>query len=327
MNLQHFEYLLVLSEEKSFSRAADRLFMTQSALSQYVRKLEKQMNVILFDRKSGPVTPTPEGELYLEALKKTKQNLLEYEKQLADLTELRIGRLCIGTSSFRAANLLPTVIKEFQTQFPGVHLDIVTGDMKFIKEKLFSGEIDFSIENEDFENDYFHCESLYTETHYLALSKSHPFSEKIKDYALNYHDIGKESKRLFLSPALSLSSCPDLPFIGLKPENSFYACQQNIYKESGVKPYIVTSVDNIEMAFRWSEAGIAASLIPDSLIFHGNFSSHPAYYKLDVPSASQEIVFAVRKGCHISAATKKFLELLRTLIGYGTWGRKNIPLA
>lgn len=70
MNFQHFEYILILAEEKSFSKAADRLFMTQSALSQYVRKLEKQLNITLFDRKNGPVTPTPEGELYLEALKK-----------------------------------------------------------------------------------------------------------------------------------------------------------------------------------------------------------------------------------------------------------------
>lgn len=323
MKSQHFEYLLVLAEEKSFSRAASRLFMTQSALSQYVRKLEKQMNILLFDRKNGPVTPTPEGELYLEALRKTKQNMLEFEKQLSDLTELRIGRLSIGTSSFRAANLLPTVIKEFQTQYPGIKLDIVTGDLKQIKEKLFSGEIDFIIENQDFENDFFHYESLYTETHYLALSKHHPFSKKIIDYALSYDDIRYERKRLYHTPSLSLNTCQDLPFIGIKPENSFYPCHQNIYQESGLRPHIITSADNIEMAFQWSEAGIAAALIPDSLMLHGNFTNHPAYYKLDVPSASQEIVFAIREGCHVSSAAKKFLELLRTLIGYGTWGKND----
>lgn len=321
MNFDHFEYILTLAEEKSFSKAADRLFMTQSALSQYVRKLEKQMNITLFDRKNGPVTPTPEGELYLEALRKTKQNMLDFTKQLSDLTELRIGHLSIGTSSFRAANLFPTVIKEFQTRFPGIQLDIITGNIKWIKEKLFSGEIDFIIENKDFEKEFFHYESLYTETHYLALSKNHPLSETIKDFALDYNDIREEREHLFLTPALPLNTCPALPLIGVKPENSFYQCHKYIYNESGIQPNIVTTVDHIETAFRWCEAGIAAALIPDSLILHGNFINHPAYYKLDLQSASQEIVFAVRKGCHISAATKKFLEILRTLIGFGTWGQ------
>ena len=307
MNFQHFEYILILAEEKSFSKAADRLFMTQSALSQYVRKLEKQLNITLFDRKNGPVTPTPEGELYLEALKKTKQNMLDFTKQLSDLTGLRLGHLSIGTSSFRAANLFPTVIKEFQTRFPGIQLDIVTGNIKWIKEKLFSGEIDFVIENNHFE------------THYLALSKKHPLSETIKDFALDYNEIRDEQERLFLTPALPLSTCPDLPLIGVKPENSFYQCHKYIYTESGIQPNIVTTVDQIETAFRWCEAGIAAALIPDSLIHHGNFTNHPSYYKLNLLAASQEIVFAVRKGCHISAATKKFLEILRTLIGFGTW--------
>ncbi len=319
MNFQHFEYILILAEEKSFSKAADRLFMTQSALSQYVRKLEKQLNITLFDRKNGPVTPTPEGELYLEALKKTKQNMLDFTKQLSDLTELRLGHLSIGTSSFRAANLFPTVIKEFQTRFPGIQLDIVTGNIKWIKEKLFSGEIDFVIENNHFEKEFFHYENLYTETHYLALSKKHPLSETIKDFALDYNEIRDEQERLFLTPALPLSTCPDLPLIGVKPENSFYQCHKYIYTESGIQPNIVTTVDQIETAFRWCEAGIAAALIPDSLILHGNFTNHPSYYKLNLLAASQEIVFAVRKGCHISAATKKFLEILRTLIGFGTW--------
>lgn len=319
MNIPHLDYLLVLSEEKSFSKAADRLFLTQSALSQYVRKLEQQMNVTLFNRGNGPITPTPEGELYLEALRKTKTAMLEYEKQLSDLTDLRVGHLTIGTSSFRAANLLPTVILEFQKQFPGIQLDIITDNIKRIKELLLSGEIDFAIENDSFEKEFFHCENLYTETHYLTAAKDFPLPNAFAGYALEYTDISEESRRFFQAPAIPLSSFPDLPIIGVKPENSFYPCHRDIFHESAIKPHIVTTVDNIETAFRWSESGIAVALIPDSLILHGNFVRHPLYYKLDSLAASQDIVFAIRKGRHISAATKKFLEILRALIGFGTW--------
>ncbi len=319
MHIQNPEYLMILAEEKSFSKAADRLFMTQSALSQYVRKLEQQMNVTLFHRGSGLITPTPEGELYLDALRKNQKNIQEFENQLADLTNLRIGHLTIGTSPFRAANLLPTVIKEFQSQYPGIHLDIITDNMKRIKDRLLSGEVDFAIENDYFEKDLFHCENLYTETHYLAMSEDFPIPETMKPSALAYADFAEESPRFFQTPPILLSSCPQLPLIDVKAENSFYPCHQNIFRESGIRPNIVTTVNDIETAFRWSEAGIAAALVPDSLILHGNFIRHPLYYKLDLQAASQEIVFAVRKARHLSAATKKFLEILRTLIGFGTW--------
>ncbi len=322
MNMSHIEYILVLAKEKNFSKAADQLYMTQSALSQYVRKQEQQLGITLFNRGNGPITLTPEGELYVKALQHVKMDMLDFQRQLADLTELRTGKLVIGTSVFRATNLLPKVIKEFTETYPGIELEIITDNMNRLKTGLASGKIDFCIENDTFDDSLFHCETLFTETHYLAVPHDHPLLRILDGDSLTAEDIGNETPAFFSAKPVSLSQCEAYHMIGVKRGSSFYKCHAEMLQEAGYKPHHTTSVDNIETAFRWVDTGIAIALIPDSLILHGGFKSHPHYYKLDLIHASQNIVFAMRNGRYLSAAAKKFLELLRTLIGFGTW---NMP--
>ncbi len=319
MNMQQIEYILVLAEEKSFSKAAERLFMTQSALSQYVRKLEQQLGTPLLNRGNGPITLTPEGELYVEAMKRVKTDLLDFHQQLADLTELRTGRLVIGTSAFRATNLLPRIIKEFTSSYPGISLEIVTGNISQLKEQLLAGDLDFCIENDSFEKDLFHCESLFTETHYLAIPKDHPLNKDLTGDSLTAEDIAGETMNFFKAKPTTLAPFATAPIISVKPTNSFYKCHKDIFKEAECKPQNTTLVDNIETAFRWAETGIAPAIIPDSVILHSNYKNHPNYYKLDLIHANQDIVLAMRNGRYVSMAAKKFLDILRMLIGFGTW--------
>lgn len=322
MNIQSIDYILVLAREKNFSKAAKQLFMTQSALSQYIRKQEQQLGITLFNREGGPITLTPEGELYVQALKNVQRDMLDFQRQLVDLSELRMGKLVIGTSPFRATNLLPKVIKEFIEAYPGIELEIITDNMHRLKSGLSAGKIDFCIENDYFEDNLFHCETLFTEAHYLAVPKEHPLNNTLGENALTANDIGNETEKFFTAAPVSLKQCEHVNMIGVKPENSFYKCHSDILQEAEIKPHLITSIDNIETAFRWVEAGIAIAIIPDSLILQGGFKNHPNYYKLDFIHAQQNIVFATKNGQHISGAAKKFLEILRTLIGYGTW---NIP--
>ncbi len=322
MNMQHIEYILTLAREKNFSKAAEQLFMTQSALSQYVRKKEQQLRITIFNRGNGPITLTPEGELYVKALQKVKQDYVNFQRQLTDLTELRTGKLVIGTSSFRATHLLPKVIKEFISTYPGVELEIVTDNVNRLKASLESGKIDFCIENDYFEKNLFHCETLFTEAHYLAVPKEHPLNDALGSNALTAEDIGNETHAFFQAAPASLDQCEHVQLIGVKPGNCFYKCHSDILREASFTPKYISTVDNIETAFRWADEGIAVAIIPDSLIFHGGFKSHLNYYKLDYIHAMQNIVFAMRIGRDVSAATKRFLEMLRKLIGYGTW---NIP--
>ena len=111
---QQIEYVLTLAEEKSFSKAAQKLYVTQPSLSQFIKNLEKELRVPIFDRSTSPIRLTPAGEAFVNAARKIKAIEDELNQQIADLTNLNTGDLRIGTSPFRASCLLPKSIAKFQ---------------------------------------------------------------------------------------------------------------------------------------------------------------------------------------------------------------------
>ena len=111
------EYMLVLAQERSFSKAAKLLCVTQPSLSQLILNLEGQLDVQLFDRSTSPIRLTQAGEIFVDAALKMKLEENNMLKRLSDLQELKTGTLKIGTSPFRASCLLSKSIAEFQKQF------------------------------------------------------------------------------------------------------------------------------------------------------------------------------------------------------------------
>lgn len=89
MDLKEFEYVLAINEDKSFSKAAKRLFISQPSLSQYINRLENQLGVTLFDRNTIPLTLTYEGELYIEAMQNIVEIFNGMQKSFDDISELK----------------------------------------------------------------------------------------------------------------------------------------------------------------------------------------------------------------------------------------------
>ena len=106
MTSQQIEYVLAVAEQRSFSKAAQKLYVTQPALSQYVMNIEKQLGVQLFDRSTSPIRLTQAGEAFVrsaEQIKVIEDNLMN---ELSDIAEIKSGSLKIGASTFRASCLL-----------------------------------------------------------------------------------------------------------------------------------------------------------------------------------------------------------------------------
>jgi DNA-binding transcriptional LysR family regulator len=145
MTSQQIEYLLILAEERSFSKASQRLYVTQPSLSQFVKNLENELHTQLFDRSTSPIRLTPSGDAYVKAAKKIKSIEEELNNQIADLTNLQSGQLNIGTSPFRASCLLPKSIAEFHKKYPGVELHINENQMIDLEEATLEGMLDLYI--------------------------------------------------------------------------------------------------------------------------------------------------------------------------------------
>lgn len=145
MEIRELKYLVTLAEEGSISRAAARLFMAQSSLSQFLQQFEKELGTPLFVRTSKGIRPTAGGG---EFIKSAGQILLQYrraESQLWDRVNLKCGRVTFGISSFRGNSLLPGVLRKFYEIYPKVRVDIVEANSMELEEKLLEGNVDLAV--------------------------------------------------------------------------------------------------------------------------------------------------------------------------------------
>lgn len=145
MNLKQFKYVLTLNNEGCFSKAADVLNISQPSLSQYIKKIEKELGVELFDRSGGNVRLTDAGRVYIEAGKKILDIKHDMSLKFMDISENKTGSITIGTSPFRSAVMMPKIVKEFKKLYPGITLIIKEGNTDELINGILHGEFDIAL--------------------------------------------------------------------------------------------------------------------------------------------------------------------------------------
>ena len=119
MNTKQFQYVLTLVREGSFSKAAEALNISQPSLSQYIKKIEREVGLELFDRTNGEVKITDAGRIYIEAGQRILAIEHQMENAFTDLAEHKSGSLIIGAAPYRAAGMMPTIAAAFKKLYPG----------------------------------------------------------------------------------------------------------------------------------------------------------------------------------------------------------------
>ena len=145
MEMKELAYFIAIAEERSISKAAERLFMAQSSLSQFLRILENNVGSKLFVRTSRGVRLTQEGELMLQYAYKTLSEYRSVQNEIKDMKQLKSGRVIMGISSFRGSYLLPPVLNAFRLEHPDVKVEIVEQNSMALEQMILAGEIDIAL--------------------------------------------------------------------------------------------------------------------------------------------------------------------------------------
>ena len=145
MDLRELHYLIAIAEEKSISRAAERLYMAQSSLSQFLSVTEAHLGYRLFIRTASGVRPTDQGKRLIQFARDTLTEFYRAKDEMQDISELKGGKVILGISSFRGSFLLPPVLQTFRTRYPGIHVQIVEENSLDLEQMLLTGEIDLAL--------------------------------------------------------------------------------------------------------------------------------------------------------------------------------------
>ncbi|NMD71371.1 LysR family transcriptional regulator [Bacillus sp. DNRA2] len=167
-------------EHRSFSRAADDIFLSQSTVSSHISSLEKMLNIHLFDRVGREIILTPQGErLYYWA----QQILLLKDQAMLDLNQEMTafrGKIRVAVSSVPGQFILPKLVKKFREEYSQVTFHIKQYSSKLVAEKVINGFVDFGILGERYENDRLHYIPLLKEKLVLITSAQANFNSPIQ---------------------------------------------------------------------------------------------------------------------------------------------------
>lgn len=164
MNFQQIEYVIAVDKTKHFGLAAEQCHITQATLSAMVKKLEEELNVILFDRSRKPIKTTQAGLAFIEIGKEVlKSRNAFYE--LGNNDKKLKGKISIGIIPTIATSLLPLILPELLSENPALNLEIIELTTDEIKKQLFADNIDFGIfatpsEEDDLEENILYYESM-----------------------------------------------------------------------------------------------------------------------------------------------------------------------
>ena len=145
MDTTSLKTFLSIAETGSFSGAADRLYLTQPAISKRIQALENELGTQLFDRVGRQTLLTPAGEIFYKRAQIILQQLEDSQREIANLSGEVTGTLHIGTSHHIGLHHLPPILKRLNQQFPDLTLDIHFMDSEAAYREVFTGKLELGI--------------------------------------------------------------------------------------------------------------------------------------------------------------------------------------
>lgn len=174
MDLKQLNYIVVIAEEQNLTKAAERLFVSQSTLSLFLGKLEKELGLSLFAREKNRLSITPAGELYVE----TARKMLDMKKELYEKLHIcqNDDTLNIGISSQMVLQIFAKVFAKYKPTAPNFNANVMEGRAVAILDKLHEGKLDIAIigRGELIRDDRYHIQLMKKEEVWLVVPPNHP---------------------------------------------------------------------------------------------------------------------------------------------------------
>ncbi len=284
-------YVIMLANEKNFSKAAEKLHMAQPSLSYQIMKLENELGTQLFNRGHGEVQLTYTGKVFVEHALKINDQFNQLKKQIDDVTDMQKGQLCIGSLATTGAYLLPEAISAFKYKYPGIELVLLEDNAPNLELLVLRGQVEISLQSMPITHKELEIETILEDDVYLAVPPSHPLAKSKK---VNLSDFQEEF------------------FILLKKESSFRIETENLCRKAGFEPTIIFESINILTCLSLVSTGMGITFVP-GMVIKNTPAPQPLVY-LPVRLANnhkRKVVFVYKNGRYLSKAARSFIDIMK----------------
>ena len=216
--LNYKEYIYAIYQERSFSKAAQKLFVSQPWLSSVVKKVEQEIKTPLFDRSTNPISLTPAGEYYIRQVEKVMAIEEDMREHFAALngpgTQLRVG-----SSMFFCTYVLPQLFQDFREQNPQITLTLTEGRASDMFQALAERKLDFFLEAESIQDPKIQSVAWCSEEIVLAVPARFSINKELAQHCYTFDELLKRNEPGCKKPPVPLQAFRDEPFLLLQQGN------------------------------------------------------------------------------------------------------------
>jgi len=291
MELHQLRYFVTVARDGTFTKAAERLYITQPSLSEQIRKLETELGSPLFQRLGRRLALTSAGESFLPHAEKVMSEIEEARARVQEVCGLRRGRLSIGVLPSAAARLLPGLLAEFRRRHPGVEVSLHEGnDSAEFEQMVHDGQLDLAIvrlpvrRRTDLE-----VEFLIREPAVMVAPPGHRLADR---------------------RTVALAELAKEPFVTMKPGHGLREFLQQFCRQAGFDPRIVLEGDHLGSLMGLVRAGDGVTVVPRMAADHEG-----RRVRVRDGFAYRDLGVVWRRAQPVAPAPRIFLDMMRASAG------------
>lgn len=308
MMFREMRYVYEVYRQRSFSKAAQVLFIAQPSLSQMIKKAEAKAGGPLFDRSTVPVTLTALGRAYIEAAEEIMQAQERFSRYASDAERCLRGNLTLGGTTLFTSYVLPPLISAFSLRYPGVDICLHEQHTRVLQQELQEGTLDLAVDNSVLDPARYEQFVYRQEGLLLAVPRQFEINNACRAHQLTAQAIIDGASQA--APPLPLEKLRDTPFLLLKEGNDTRVRADRLCSRAGFAPRVRLQLDQQLAAYNLAAYGLGAVFLSDTLVQCAVPDDRLIYYRLDGADSQRSISFFHKRSRFLTAPMEAFLDML-----------------
>ncbi len=289
MHLRYVHYFLAVAESLSFTRAAEKLHISQPALSQHIKALEENLSTQLFDRSGKKIRLTDAGEVYLQYIRRAFQALNEGKRAVHDLADLSRGSIKIAVTPTFITYFIGPMTNILYNKYPHIHLNIQSTTQDKIEYMLMNDEVDIGIGFDESHSPNISTIPLLVERLALVVSKNHVLANR---------------------QSITLEELYEYPMVLLNQKFATRVQINDHFRHIGIHLEAHTEVDSISAIIDIISQTPLVTIIPENIPRH---NSNLVAIPLPNKQFERTAIIMRRKDAWQSVAITEFIALAKEL--------------
>ncbi len=316
------DYVYAVYHEGSFTRAAERLFISQPSLSAAIKNLEGEIGAPLFDRGAGGVALTEVGKAYIDCAERMMKIREEFVNKLNDINTLEVGHITVGGTNYLSSYVLPRIINRFTALYPKIDVTLSEANSKTLGEMMANEEIDLVIDSFDDTFDDYDALPLMDEEILLCVPRDYAINSSLTAYAIPPHLLNTKASLASVQP-VPLARFAEENFILLKAGNDMHNRATATLSAVGISPKVSFYVDQMNISYALAEQGMGVCFATDTLFRFSGVSDKITLYRVSGAHSGRTLYVAYKKNRYCTRAMEKFIRTAQSVITNNKTEREN----